>query len=93
MRKLKEVLRLRYELKLGLQQIARSCAIAPSSVHKYLKRAEAANIGWPLPEGWDEPKLEAALFPRPASNVPSKKPERVRPDHAASTSSFAATGT
>jgi DNA-directed RNA polymerase specialized sigma24 family protein len=42
MRKLREVLRLRYELKLGYQQIGRSCAIGVSTVHKYLKRAEAA---------------------------------------------------
>jgi DNA-directed RNA polymerase specialized sigma24 family protein len=34
MRKLREVLRLRYELKLGYQQIGRSCAIAVSTVHK-----------------------------------------------------------
>jgi transposase len=82
MRKLKEVLRLRYELKLGLQQIARSCAIAPSSVHKYLKRAEAAHIGWPLPEDWDETKLEARLFPRPEASVPEKTTARAMPDFA-----------
>ena len=48
MRKLREVLRLRFELKLGYQQIGRSCAIGVSTVHKYLKRAEAAGITWPL---------------------------------------------
>ena len=62
MRKLREVLRLRYELKLGYQQIGRSCAIAVSTVHKYLKRAEAASVTWPLPEDWDEARVEAALF-------------------------------
>lgn len=76
MRKLKEVLRLRHELKLGYQQIGRSCAIAVSSVHKYLKRAEAASITWPLPEGWDEAKLEAALFPEAATQQP---PSAARP--------------
>lgn len=64
MRKLREVLRLRYELQLGYQQIGRSCAIAVSSVHKYLKRAEAAGVSWPLPHDWDEARLEAALFPQ-----------------------------
>jgi DNA-directed RNA polymerase specialized sigma24 family protein len=44
MRKLREVLRLRYELKLGYQQIGRSCSIGVSTVHKYLKRAEAAAL-------------------------------------------------
>ena len=49
MRKLQEVLRIRFELKLGYQQIGRSCAIGVSTVHKYLKRAEAAGLSWPLP--------------------------------------------
>ena len=63
MRKLREVMRLRFELHLGYQQIGRSCAIGVSTVCKYLQRAEAAGVGWPLPEGWDEARLEAALFP------------------------------
>ena len=46
MRKLREVLRLRFELKLGYQQIGRSCAIGVSTVHKYLKRASRrASLG------------------------------------------------
>lgn len=64
MRKLKEVLRLRFELKLGYQQIGRSCSIGVSTVHKYLKRAEAAGVTWPLPEDWDEARVEAMVFPR-----------------------------
>ena len=66
MRKLKEVLRLRFELHLGYQQIGRSCAIGVSTVHKYLKRAQAAGLTWPLPEDWDEARVEAAVFLRPA---------------------------
>jgi transposase len=83
MRKLKEVLRLRYELKLGYQQIGRSCAIGASTVHKYLKRAEAAGLRWPLPEGWDEGRVESALFPRPVVPTPEPAPARTRPDFAA----------
>jgi hypothetical protein len=63
MRKIKEVLRLRNELKLDQRQIARSCSMSVSTVHEYLKRTEAATVGWPLPEGWDDARLEAALFP------------------------------
>ena len=62
MRKIKEVLRLRNELKLDQRQIARSCSISVSTVHEYLKRVAAANLGWPLPDGWDDARLEAALF-------------------------------
>jgi hypothetical protein len=33
-----------------------------STVHEYLERAEAAGVGWPLPEDWSEEELEAKLF-------------------------------
>jgi transposase len=81
MRKLKEVLRLRYELKLGYQQIGRSCAIGVSTVHKYLKRAEAAGIEWPLAEDWDEARLEALAFPE-REPIAKQDPARTPPDFA-----------
>jgi len=83
MRKLKEVLRLRYELKLGYQQIGRSCAIAVSTVHKYLKRAEKAGVSWPLPEDWDEARVEAVLFPEAVAPSPPTPQARALPDFAA----------
>jgi len=83
MRKLREVLRLRYELKLGYQQIGRSCAIGVSTVHKYLKRAEASGVTWPLPKDWDEARLEAALFPRPEPAAVEEPSARTLPDLAA----------
>lgn len=39
-----------------------SCAISQATVCQYLKRAQAAKITWPLPEDWDEARLEGALF-------------------------------
>ena len=62
MRKIKEVLRLHFELGMGQRKIARSCAISQGAVHNYLKRAAAAGITWPLPEGWDEKRIEEELF-------------------------------
>jgi hypothetical protein len=62
MRKTKEVLRLRFELGLSQDQIARSCSISQGAVSQYLKRAQAAGVTWPLPEGWDEARLEEALY-------------------------------
>ena len=47
MRKIKEVLRLRFELGLGQRQIARSCGIGLSTVHDYLERAAAASKSRP----------------------------------------------
>lgn len=67
MRKLKEVLRLRY-LGLKQQQIARSCGIAQSTVHNYLKAVTAAGVSWPLPDDWNDRRLEEVVSgkPRPA---------------------------
>ena len=83
MRKLKEVLGLRFELKLGYQQIGRSCSIGVGTVHKYLKRAEAAGVTWPLPEDWDEARVEAEVFPRRKPSIAEHNPARTPLDFAA----------
>jgi transposase len=61
MRKTREVLRLS-ALGLAQHQIARSCSIVQSTVHKYLKLAEAAQLRWPLPEDLSDQKLDQLLF-------------------------------
>jgi len=65
MRKLKEILRLLYELGLGQRQIAQSYSIAQGTVSQYLKRAQQAGATWPLPEGWDDRQLESASLGEP----------------------------
>lgn len=89
MRKLKDVLRLRFELKLDRRQIARSCSIAVSTVHEYLKRAEAAGLDWPLPDDWDDALLERALYPRPQQEP---RPQKSPPDFASIHAQLRATG-
>ena len=76
MRKIKEVLRLKFELKLGNRQIARSCGINHGTVGEYLRRAEAAGLGqWPLAEALDETSLEARLFPAVAVDIARPGPD------------------
>ncbi len=53
MRKIKEVLRLRWGCGLSQRQIAESCSIARSTVGEYVLRAQAAGLEWPLPEDLD----------------------------------------
>ncbi len=62
MRKVKEVLRLTFELGFGQRQTTRSCGMGLSTVPEYLERAAAAGLGWPLPQGLGEEELEAKLF-------------------------------
>jgi transposase len=81
MRRIKEVLRLKYELGLGQRQIARSCSIGQSTVHDYLRRAEVVGLRWPLTEEWDDGRIERELFGRPQQpSVPASP--RPLPDFA-----------
>ena len=82
MRKLKELLRLRFELGLSQDQIARSCSISQASVSNCLKRARAAGVSWPLAEGWDEARLEEALYPPAGGLGRPAKTQRPAPDFA-----------
>jgi transposase len=75
MRKLKEVLRL-HSLGLKQQQIARSCLIAQSTVHLYLKAAAAAGVKWPLPPDWDDRRLEEAVSGAPRAMQIWRKSEK-----------------
>ena len=74
MRKIREVLRLRYDLGLLQDEIARSCSISQPSVHRYLERAVAAGLSWPLAEDCDDRRLNELLFPAaPADSNPSAR--------------------
>jgi transposase len=64
MRKVKEVLRLKYDLGLKDREIARSCSIPRSSVANYITRAKKVGIfSWPLSPDLSNEALEALLFP------------------------------
>ncbi len=63
MRKLREVLRLRFGAGLGYHQIARSCDVSTSTARSYARAAEGAGLGWPLPEELDDRQLVCRLFP------------------------------
>ena len=73
MRKIRKVLRLRYDLRLSARQIAKSCNIARSTVSDYLFRARNAGLCWPLPPELDDTALENLLYPPAAQDVPQEK--------------------
>ncbi len=76
MRKIKEILRLKYENGRSQREIARACGIAKSTVLECLRRAGNAGIRWPLPEELSETELETRLFPAPpASSRPRPAPD------------------
>ena len=74
MRKIREVLRLRYDLGLLQHEIARSCSISQPSVNRYLQRALACDLSWPLPEDCDDQRLNQLLFPAvPEGGSPAER--------------------
>jgi transposase len=74
MRKIKEVLRLKFGVELSNRKIAASCGIARSTVSEYLMRFEATGHNWPLPAEINEPSLERLLFPPPPSVIEGPRP-------------------
>jgi transposase len=63
MRKIGEVLRLKWECGLSNRAIARSCSLSHSTVAEYLRRAQEAGLSWPLPADLGEDRLFELLFP------------------------------
>jgi transposase len=71
-RKIREVLRLKYELGLSDRKIAVAVGSARSTVQECVQRCRQAGIGWPLPDGVDEEALHERLYRRevPLSRTP-----------------------
>ena len=67
MRKIREILRLKYECGRSNRDIGQSCGIGSSTVSEYLQRVRMAGLAWPLPEGLSDQALEQRLFPPPIS--------------------------
>ena len=63
MRRIREILRLKFDCHLTNRQIAKSCSTARSTVGEYLQRFTDAHLSWPLPAEMDDAQLEQLLFP------------------------------
>ena len=62
MRKVHDVLRLHFDLKLPQRQIARSIQLSQSTVNEYLLRFQQSGLTWPLPEGYNDHLLQQKLL-------------------------------
>lgn len=63
MRKVCELLRLKFEQDLSDRKIAVALSMSRSAVAECLQRATTAAVKWPLPEGLDDAELERRLYP------------------------------
>jgi transposase len=74
MRKIRELLRLRFESRLPQRAIAESLGLSQGAISTYLSRARAAGIVWPIPGELDDAELEALLFPPPPGTPAEQRP-------------------
>jgi transposase len=75
MRKIKEVLRLKFEAKLSHERIAAATRLSKGTVSNFVQRAIQQGLGWPLPEALDETGLEALLFRQAAPCAQYAQPD------------------
>ncbi len=70
---LREVVRMKLEMKLSGRAIARGTGLSPATVSGYLGRLEIAKLEWPLPaELEDDDALRRRLFPQEGHPVTSR---------------------
>ena len=65
MRKVKEILRLKWGQGLSNRKFTAACGISRPTVSEYLRRAEEADLSWPLPGDLTDTHVEQLLFPPP----------------------------
>jgi transposase len=74
MRKVREVLRLKYACGVSARVIARSVGIGRTAVAEYIRRAAVVGITWPIPADLDDASLERKLFAPAGYNPPRSRP-------------------
>jgi len=72
MRKIREILRLKWELGLSHREISQRCGSSSGAITECLKRAQRAGLAWPLPD-IDDAELEARLYPPAQTAVADKR--------------------
>lgn len=72
MRKIREILRLRWSSGLSIRQISASAKASVGAIQKLLTRAEALGLTWPLPDDLDDAGLARLLYPGADTRVSSR---------------------
>lgn len=75
MRRIKEVLRLKFQAKLSHEQIAAATGLSKGAVSNYARRAQQHGLTWPLPEDLDDAALGRRLFSQPAPRGVHARPD------------------
>ncbi|MFH1361962.1 MAG: IS21 family transposase [bacterium] len=74
MRKIKEVLRLKFENGLSMNSAATCCSLGRTTAQEYFRRFRAAGLTWPLAEEMTDEAIEKRLFPDIVPGKSGKEP-------------------
>lgn len=75
MRKIKDVLRLKFEARLSHEKIAAATGMSKGAVTNTVQRAVQKGLGWPLPAELDDSRLEAMLYRQAAPRGQYAQPD------------------
>ena len=78
MHKIRDVLRMHFQLQLSHRQIARALSLSRAGVRVTIERAKAAGLTWPLPGTKTDAELELRLYP--PAEPGSARPRRPEPE-------------
>jgi len=78
MRRVREILRLKFAGDVPIREIARRIGVVPATVRTTIKRFEAADLSWPLPKDMTDASLEARLFAQCGSKQGNR--QKIEPD-------------
>jgi transposase len=73
MRKVKDVLRLKFEVGLSNRDIGKCLNLGPATVSEVLTRFKSSDLSWPLPDGFSDQQLEGKLY----TSVAAKRNKRL----------------
>ena len=73
MRKVKQILRLKFELAMSNRAISRACNVGRETVRDYLIRFQSCGLRWAEVAQMDEASVEKLLFPGPSDKGGGKK--------------------
>jgi transposase len=74
MRKIREVLRLRFAQGLSQRAIGASLGLSAGAVNSYLGRARMVGLDWPLADEFSDAELETLLYPAPPDVTSERRP-------------------
>ena len=63
MRKIRDILRLKFAGELSIRQIHRSTKVSVGAIQKLLARASELELSWPLPDDMDDSELARRFYP------------------------------